>query len=388
MRIGLLGYKFENENLGCVALTYSTLYLLEEILEEKIEIINFTGIHENMREAQDRFPHIKFVERVFKYGTRLIFADKETNILMKSCDVIFDITYGDNFSDIYLPDLVNRTTHVKRHVEKMGIPLVLMPQTIGPFENINLKKKAIKAIRNASKVYVRDDLSLMFVKENLPQVEVYRTTDMAFALKYTTNKTITDKIKVGVNVSGLLWKGGFIKDNQFNLSVNYRQYVIQLLEALTNDDRYEVHFIPHVTELSENANDGDLVVKKFIEDNYPSVIIAPAYSSPVDVKNYISNMDVFTGARMHSTIAAFSSYVPTIPFSYSRKFEGLYGDLKYTRLVNGREVNTEEAVKKTLEYIENKDTLKVEVCASMNNVKEELSKYKNNLKQYLMSITK
>ena len=32
---------------------------------------------------------------------------------------------------------------------------------------------------------------------------------------------------------------------------------------------------------------------------------------------------------MHATIGAISSGVATIPFSYSRKFEGLFGNLEY-----------------------------------------------------------
>ena len=37
-------------------------------------------------------------------------------------------------------------------------------------------------------------------------------------------------------------------------------------------------------------------------------------------------MDFFMGARMHSTIAAFSSEVPVFPMAYSRKFNGLFVD--------------------------------------------------------------
>ena len=37
-------------------------------------------------------------------------------------------------------------------------------------------------------------------------------------------------------------------------------------------------------------------------------------------------MDFFMGARMHSTIAAFSSEVPVFPMAYSRKFNGLFAD--------------------------------------------------------------
>ena len=37
-------------------------------------------------------------------------------------------------------------------------------------------------------------------------------------------------------------------------------------------------------------------------------------------------MDFFMGARMHSTIGAFSARVPVFPMAYSRKFNGLFED--------------------------------------------------------------
>lgn len=68
-------------------------------------------------------------------------------------------------------------------------------------------------------------------------------------------------------------------------------------------------------------------------------------------------MDLLIAARMHASIAAYSSGVPVIPFAYSRKFEGVYNDLKYPYIINGRELSTEEAVLKTINYITIKDKL-------------------------------
>ena len=63
--------------------------------------------------------------------------------------------------------------------------------------------------------------------------------------------------------------------------------------------------------------------------------MAPAFLNPIDAKSYISGMDFFMGARMHSTIAAFSSGVPVVPMSYSRKFTGLFNcTLDYDAVVD------------------------------------------------------
>ena len=106
----------------------------------------------------------------------------------------------------------------------------------------------------------------------------------------------------------------------------------------------------------QRANDGagmedDLRACKELHKKYPATVLETGTRTPMEIKSIIASMDVFTGARMHATIAAFSSGVATIPFSYSRKFEGLYHDLGYEYLISGASTNTQEAVKKTLEWV-------------------------------------
>ena len=86
------------------------------------------------------------------------------------------------------------------------------------------------------------------------------------------------------------------------------------------------------------------------------------YDSPMEAKGVIAQMDVFIGARMHATIAAFSSGVATIPFSYSRKFEGLYHDLGYPYLISGEKTSTEDAVKTTLQWIKDANLLREKIA--------------------------
>ena len=45
------------------------------------------------------------------------------------------------------------------------------------------------------------------------------------------------------------------------------------------------------------------------------------------MKWIISRMDLFAGARTHSTIAALSSAVPTLSFAYSMKAKGINRDI-------------------------------------------------------------
>lgn len=376
MRIGLLGFTFQNENKGCEALTYAVISILEELYPNDLEIVDFTYNDENLEFIKESFKKIKFYKNVIKLKDIKFNTIKE----LKKCDSILDITFGDNFSDIYLPYFVKRTTRMKIISEIVNKNLIIMPQTIGPFKDEKILKMALKAIKNSKRVYTRDILSKDFVLKYLPKKDVFVTTDLALALPYEKEIMDQNKKKIGINVSGLLWNGGFIENNQFGLKVDYRNYICSLIEKIHDMNEYEIHLIPHVIDNFNMAKDGDLKICKELSEKYPYTKLAPEFNTPIEAKNYISAMNIFIGARMHATIAAFSAYVPTIPFAYSRKFEGLYKNIDYKYFIDGREETTDSAIKKTFDYIEKSDILYEDLKKSMIVVNDYLNEFKKDLK--------
>lgn len=132
-----------------------------------------------------------------------------------------------------------------------------------------------------------------------------------------------------------------------------------------------MHLIIHVYSENMSVLDNDLIPMEILKKEFPNVIVSPVFQTPMEAKSYISTMDVFTGARMHSTIAAFSAAVPVIPFSYSRKFEGLFGSLDYTYLVKGCSFSLDYAVECTLAWIEKRYELKNNMTNGMRIIKEQ-----------------
>lgn len=96
----------------------------------------------------------------------------------------------------------------------------------------------------------------------------------------------------------------------------------------------------------------------------------PEFSNPIEAKSFISSMDIFIGARMHATIAAFSSGVATIPTAYSRKFAGLYETLDYKYVVDLTRDNTSEALQQTMRYVDAYLELRKSSKYSMQKVKK------------------
>lgn len=261
-------------------------------------------------------------------------------------------------------------------------PLVLMPQTYGPFYTNVLKKWAIHLVKKADLAFSRDTQSAQEMHE-LGVENVVVATDLAFALPYYKEKydLNSSKRKVGINVSSLLWDGG----HNIKLKVNYREYCRQIIKKYSEDDKTEIHIIPHVIdENNYDSLENDSRVCKLLKEEFPCAVLAPDFKDPIEAKSYISNMDVFIGARMHSTIGAISAGVATIPFSYSKKFEGLFGNLNYPFVISATRIDTDEAVQQTVRYINDKDVLSKAYGRMMPEINDKLENVKKQIKGIMM----
>ena len=375
MIIGLMGTEFESENKGCEALSYSILNILKDIQGSDITIYYFSNLEYG--KVPEYFPTLNLKKINLKIkDCRLTFFRAA-----RQCDFIFDATMGDSFSDIYSKDVCLSDIRFKRIASTLCRNYVLLPQTYGPFYDSNVKRKASYVLKKTKLVFCRDSLSQEFVRENVGIENSIVSSDMAFALPYKKNMySLNERKKIGINVSGLLYKGGFTKNNQFNLKINYIEFINKLIEDLLNRySDYDIYLIPHVINLSENAHDDDYKVCFDLHKKYPQTILSPIFSTPIEAKSYISNMDIFIGSRMHATIASFSSGVVTIPISYSRKFEGLFGSLDYPYVIDAKEETTDSAHKLVIKYIEESFNLKKVQDKSLQLIKEINDNFKNSI---------
>ena len=96
-------------------------------------------------------------------------------------------------------------------------------------------------------------------------------------------------------------------------------------------------------------------------------------------------MDFFMGARMHSTIGAFSANVPVLPMAYSRKFNGLFVDtLNYPHMADLRVQNKEKIMSLVKASFENRKELATKIEDRMNGiVKEREALLYSELKRFL-----
>ncbi|WP_258102672.1 polysaccharide pyruvyl transferase family protein [Marinoscillum sp. MHG1-6] len=395
LKVGIIWANPYNPNLGVSALAYSAIALLDKSaklanIPIELTIIGSSITHRDkvvLDGEEIEFDNImafdyfsiksvvKYILNPRKYGLGRI----------STMNLILDVGEGDSFSDIYGNKRFYRILNSKIFLSLLKKRQILLPQTIGPFFSSKALSESKKALEPIDLIYARDEQSFEYAQENFPGKEINKSVDMAFLLPFQQRKLEGDLIKVGLNVSGLLWKGGYTQSNQFNLKVNYRDVIERIIEYFLGLG-VELHIIPHVVDTSKSG-EGDVPVCEEIVNSHDGLLLAPIFKSAIDAKSYIAGMDFFIGARMHSCIAAFSAGVPVFPMAYSRKFIGLFEHtLKYSFIGNCMTSNDEELIEgvknaflnrvelKNIIAKSDEDIIRPSIESLINEMAEELKK--------------
>lgn len=389
MKVGLLGVQCDSANLGLAALAYAGIKIARNAMGgQRADFVLFS-----VNSDRELARMTQLLDLTDTKVRTLPFRHKNPRSMlrsfqeMKSCDLILDFTGGDSFSDIYgVKRLLRKLLH-KQMAITSRTPLILAPQTYGPLTSRAASPWFVHVVERAAEVFTRDDLSAEFLRR-LTDREPLVATDVAVTLPWDPGLhrlPETTRRRIGLNVSGLLWNGGYTGDNQFNLTTDYRSFCHSLVTALQQDGS-EVHLVPHVLAREwESPEEDDVRASVQLQESHPECTLAPRFESPVEAKSYISQLDAFIGSRMHATIASFTSGVPTVPVAYSRKFAGFFGNLGYDVLVDLGTTDSTKAVDQTVGYLADLDLLREKTAAAAATASQRIDIFSESLKSHLSS---
>lgn len=366
--IGLLWHSDSNGNLGVGALTVGNMELVARAAARagvEVELHLFR--------PGDRSPsYVKTGLSVRHDITgRFMVSPSGYWKALKPLDLMLDIGAGDSFADIYPDKRFAYILATKELCLWRGVPLVFSPQTIGPFSRQPHSRLAGRVMEKARAVFARDPMSFEAIGRLAPGAERHLAIDVAFALPFEPAPR-GPGVRAGVNVSGLLYAGGYGGQNDYGLTIDYRAFTERLIEGLLARGA-SVELISHVT--SPVARDDDLTAAHAIHALYPATRVVPAFASPSEAKSHISGLDFLVAARMHASIAAWSSGVPVLPVSYSRKFEGLFGALDYPWLIPAKGLTTDEAVARALDAFDRRAEMATDIARGADAVTRGLEAY-------------
>jgi polysaccharide pyruvyl transferase WcaK-like protein len=374
MKVCLLGASFDTGNLGVSALAESSIKIILNRWPDAEIVLLGSGSADGEhylklsgREVRVSVLRMRFCKNVFlrshfcvlllnalllkllplrSFRDLLSAINPYVKVLVET-DRVFDITGGDSFSDIYgLHRFLIYGFLQKWLVTQFGKELILLPQTYGPFKSSLARLMAKNVLRRANVVYARDKDSVDSVRTLLGDHGVNGKLrfmpDVAFVLDSRKPEHIDvgsldnirteDSVVVGLNVSGLLFNGGYTRENMFGLKTNYRELIYSVVDFLMKDRRLLVLLVPHVLSPSRTIEDDPNACRQLYEklrDKYSSrIFLTQGLYDHNGIKHIIGLCDFFIGSRMHACIAALSQFIPAVGIAYSKKFQGVFDSVE------------------------------------------------------------
>jgi polysaccharide pyruvyl transferase WcaK-like protein len=377
LNICLIMHSTRSDNLGVGALTVSEVAIIRDIARDLNHPIQITV----MDWKDPRAPYVT--------GADVTVRDLDGKVMLnprgyfaqaRRADMVIDIGGGDSFADIYGGRRLRRMFVLKFLTHLAGTPLVMAPQTVGPFKKPVSKWAAKLSMHLCKIVATRDQLSTKAARDMGLTRDLIEASDVALRLPFDAPTKTTGPKKVGINVSGLLMGGGYTGKNEFGLQMDYPGLIRDLISHFQNLGT-QVHLVPHViVPAGRLAAEDDYSASMKLHAEFPNTIVAPAFETPSEAKTYIAGMDFFMGARMHACIAAFSSGVPVIPMAYSRKFAGLFGSIGYNHTVDCTSETSEAIKTKIIAGFKNRTSLQAETETALKTGRIKLSAYEDALR--------
>lgn len=374
LHIALPWHSLGHGNLGIDALTRSNMALLRRAADQAGRSVRFTTLCSSLAPPADTIPPDATVGPSPNLKP-LLKGRSPFLALLRTADLVVDIGEGDSWADIYGGKRFAFHAGTKVAALTLGKPLVLAPQTIGPFNSPFRARVADAIMKRCRAVYARDNLSMQYLIDHGLRDKADEFIDVAFSLPFDAQprgKT-PGRVAVGLNVSGLLYRGGYTGRNELGLTIDYVAFTHQLIEALLARGDVDIHLIGHVVRSGGNDDDGS-VIPDLIQ-RYPALRAGPEFWDASSAKTFMSGLDFVVGGRMHACIGAFSSGTPVVPIAYSRKFNGLFNTLGYPHFVDGRAVNTETALRQTMAAFDDRPRLASDIQAGLKVAHARLDRY-------------
>jgi polysaccharide pyruvyl transferase WcaK-like protein len=306
---------------------------------------------------------------------------------LESCDLAGDVMGGDSFSDIYgmqrfiIGFLPAWTVLLVRGT------MVQLPQTYGPYKSPLARWLARYLLRRSRVIVARDKVSQRIAQDLVgAPMEVRLSPDVAFSLVAVHPGVLSvdpaldgspSGSVIGLNVNGLMYRGGYTRNNMFGLRMDYPGFLRDLVTGLLDEHDGELWLIPH-TYAAAGDVESDSEASRELRESLPQslqprVRIVDGEYDQHEVKGVIGTCDFFIGSRMHSCIAALSQGVPCVGVAYSMKFRGVFESVGMEDwVVDARELDADQAVARVMELYRTRDGIRDELAANADAARVRL----------------
>ena len=362
-------------NHGCEAIVNSLCHMINE----DVVLVSYAGSEDRQyslnnlcRIVQERRFEDHKVMHVLYYLYRKLTGDKESFIryrygeIFKKKSIPLAVSIG---GDNYCYDsMLNDLRLANGAFNKAGARTVLLGCSVEP--ELLKREDILKDLSEYHTIIARESITYEALQNAFEGREkrsvILNCPDPAFTLgkkELPLPEGFAEGNTIGINVSPM------ILDNEKQSGITLENYRT-LIRYLIDETDMQIALIPHV--VWQKNDDRKPIHQLYEEFKATGRVIEIPDGSCTELKGYIARCRFFIGARTHSTIAAYSSGVPTLVVGYSVKARGIAKDL----------FGTEENYVLPVQSLKQRDDLKKGFQWMMQREDEIRAHLKNIMPEY------
>lgn len=313
--------------------------------------------------CQSKFLHQKLSWVKPAYRKLLHLADKDT--------VAYSIG-GDNYCYDGKPEVL---ALLNKELIKRGAKTVLYGCSVEP--DLLKDPAVVEDMSRYSLITARESITYNAMKEAGVKTDIMLVPDSAFILPVNEGVLPENFVKgntIGINISPLILNYG--SEKLFEAYCKMVEHIIETTDM-------QIALVPHV--VWEDNNDRLPIEKIYDLFKDTGRVVKVEDCNATQLKWCISQCRMFIGARTHSTIAAYSTCVPTVVIGYSVKSRGIARDLFGTEenyVVSSDSVKSESDLISAFDWLkENEQTMREHLERIMPEYKQKAYSAVDKLKK-------
>ena len=212
--------------------------------------------------------------------------------------------------------------------KSFGKPVVMFPNSMGPFRTAIGRQLTRMALSNCVSVLIREPISYGVVESLMIRSQRILTSDTALTLDVESDLKFVKDAKGSIGVCPGLYAHSFAEKR-------IRQYILDHAKAL--DKAIEKHgfsvvFLPHYISgfQFDDLDMCKLIIKRMEHSDKARIIEAKNLG---EFRSIVSQMDLIVSSKMHPAVLAASVHVPIVFVAYDHKQTGFAASLSLSDCV-------------------------------------------------------
>lgn len=374
-------------NKGAQSMTFQLIKEIRKHMPEK-EIVLFCNSKKNNISEMNlkyNFKTVSFDAKDILYlcgglkkAVAMMVGEKRENIqeieeILNNTCLAFDIS-GYSFSSEW--PAMNSAKYLYRIqiMKKRKIPMIIMPQSFGPFNyssmwKIYIKKLASRTLKYPLAIYAREDESYKELVSEYSLDNLHLSVDMVLLGGEVNRSEIYSRKRTPKNLQILENSVGIIPNKKV-LDYGKEDTVINLYKLLI--DRLlqigkEVYIVQHSVPDQEFCGQ----IKEVFKDEKRVHLIKEELDC-LDYDEVVSKFDYVIASRYHSIVHAYKQNIPCIAIGWSYKYHVLLNNFSQSKyLIDVKNIQEEYVIKHLNEMQEEFKNEKKVIKSKMNELRKE-----------------